>query len=133
MFMICDAVNSATPNPNINIPQLSGPQVVLRPKFIPGNFSFGIAAGVIGVDLSTNNDVRFTISSPDGTIIQDSGSASFPALANEDTLPSEYQGFMLTLDVRNLVIEKEGIYKFRLWINGEEIGAHDIPIFSGKK
>jgi len=135
MFVVCDSVGSFTPQPNVSIPQLTGPQVVLRPVFIPGTFSFGIAAGVLGVDLKHNNEVQFTIKAPNGSIIQDSGKSSIPILAaiEEDVLPDEYQGFMLTLDVRNLIIEEEGVYTFTLMINDEIIGSHEIPIFTGKR
>jgi hypothetical protein len=133
MFMVCDSVGNTTLQPNVNVPQLTAPQAVLRPQFIPGNFSFGIAVGVIGVDLNKNNEIQFTIKAPDGKTVQDSGKNIFPALNEEDVLPEEYRGLMLTLDIRNLVIEIDGIYTFSLWINDELIGERNIPIYAVKR
>ena len=133
MFLVCDSINSVSTQPNLNIPQLTGPQCVLRPQFIPSTFSFGLAVGVIGVDSNKQNVIRFTISNPEGTIIQDSNENTFPPVGFDDTMPKEYQGFMMSLDIRNLLIEKEGIYTFTLYVNTFEIGRKEIPIFRGRK
>ena len=133
MFLVCDSINNITPQPNVNIPQLMGPQCVLRPQYIPGAFSFGLAVGVIGIDSSAENSIRFTISDPDKRIVQDSGKNVFPPLGNDDTMPKEYQGFMLSLDIRNLPVEKEGVYTFTLYVNDIEIGSNIIPIYKGRK
>ncbi len=130
MFVVCESVS---PQLNSNIPQLSGPQCVLRPQIIPSTFSFGLAVGVVGVDPNLQNTIRFTISNPKGAIIQNSGDAVFPPVGIDDTMPKEYQGFMLSLDVRNLLIEESGIYTFTLYVNNMEIGSRDIPIFKGRQ
>lgn len=133
MFLVCDSINNITPQPNITIPQLVGPQSVLRPQFIPSTFSFGLAVGVAGVDSNVQNVIRFTISNPEGAIIHDSGDNVFPPIGFDDTMPKEYQGFMMSLDIRNLLIEKEGAYSFTLYVNNTEIGRKEIPIFRGRK
>lgn len=132
-FTVCESVGNFAPQPNVNIPQLNGPQAVLRPYFIPSSFSFGISAGVIGVDSKKSNSVRFLIKNPEGIIIQDSGESMFPALSEDDSLPNDYQGFVLTLDIRNLIIEEQGVYVFELFVNDESIGTRDIPIFPAKR
>lgn len=133
MFLVCDSINNFSPQPEINIPQLMGPQCVLRPQFIPGTFSFGLAVGVAGVDSNEQNTIRFTITNPAGAIIQNSGDNVFPPIGIDDTMPKEYQGFMLSLDIRNLLIEKEGVYTFTLYVNNVEIGHKEIPVFKGRK
>lgn len=133
MFTVCNSIGDLNPQPGVSIPTLNGPQAVLRPLFIPSSFSFGISAGVIGIDLTKPNSIRFVITNPDKKIIQDSGESGFPALPEGDSLPIEYQGFMLTLDIRNLVIEKEGVYVFELYVNGVSAGAREIPIFAAKR
>ena len=44
-------------------------------------------------------------------------------------MPSEFQGFVMSIDVRNLMITAEGKYLFTLYIDGELIGSHEIPVF----
>lgn len=133
-FMICDTVNNIPAPTNDGIIQtLVAPQIAVRPQFVPGNFSFGIAVGVSGIDLKKENSVRFTIADPDGKVIQNSGSSTLPAVSDKDTLPEDYQGFILSMDIRNLTIEKEGCYLFRIFINDEEIGEREIPVYKRGK
>lgn len=130
-FVICDAINNI-PGPadqGKNVPALVAPQIVLRPQFIPGNFSFALAVGVADIDLQAENKIRITISDPTGNFIQDLGENELPKIPIEDTMPKEYQGFMINMDVRNFVIESEGEYTFSLYINGECIGMQKIPVF----
>lgn len=129
-FMICDTVNNIPGPTNEGVIQtLVAPQIAVRPQYIPGNFSFGIAVGVAGVDLEKENAVRFAVEDPEGHSIQDSGYSPLPKIPAKDEMPKEYQGFMLSMDIRNLPIEKEGSYIFALYINGEEVGRKEIPVF----
>lgn len=129
MFLACDSVGNITLQPGISSPQLTGPRSVLRPQYIPGAFSFGLAVGIIGVDTNVQNIARFKITNPGGTVIHDSGDSVFPPIGINDPMPKEYQGFMLTLDIRNLPIEEEGVYTISLFINGANIGSMGIPVF----
>lgn len=130
MFTLCDSVNNI-PGPQGMVTHLVSPQVVLRPLFIPGNFSFGIAVGVRGLDLKEPIKLNFSIISPDGEVIQNSGDTELPAMPREDTLPPEHQGIMLNLDIRNMVVKSDGVYKFFLNVNGESLEGQEIPIFRG--
>lgn len=130
-FMLCDSI-SAIPVPEGGVlQQLVSPQIALRPQFIPGNFSFGVAVGVQGVDLHITNRIHFTISDSQGNVIQDSGISEFPPLPENipETMPAEYQGFLMNMDIRNLVIHKDGEYLFSLYVNDELVGTQSIPIF----
>lgn len=130
MFALCDSVNNI-PGPQGMVTHLVAPQVVLRPMFIPGNFSFGITVGVRGLDLKNPIKLNFSIISPDGAVAQNSGDTELPAMVKEDTLPPEHQGVMLNLDIRNMIIKSEGVYKFVLNVNGENLEEQEIPIFRG--
>lgn len=128
-FMICDAINNIPSPSGEMIPQLVAPQIAVRPQFIPGNYSFSISVGVRDVDLKRVNQIRFTITSPTGVILQDSGNSDFPPTGKPDIIPLEFQGFTLSMDVRNIVIHEEGLYTFSLYINDIVIGTQEIPIF----
>lgn len=130
MFMLCDSINNV-PGPQGATPHLVSPQLVLRPMFIPGNFSFGIAVGVQDLDIKKPIKLGFTIVAPGGDILQNSDDSEIPVINKEDVLPSEQQGIMLNLDFRNLVIHEEGIYKFALRVNGETLEEQPIPIYRG--
>lgn len=131
VFMLCDSIN------NIPIPsggvlqQLVSPQLVLRPQFVPGTFSFGIAVGIQGVNLHIINRVRFTISDSHGEIVQDSGISEFPPIPEDvpETMPGEHQGFLMNMDIRNLVVHENGEYIFSIYINDELIGTQSVPIY----
>ena len=127
-FMLCDAVTNTQVN-NQMIQQLTSPQGMIRPVHIPGAYSFGLSVGVIGVDLDRENLIRFTITDPDGKEIQNSGDAVFGPVPFEESVPREYQGFVMTTDIRNVDFLKEGAYTFTLLINGEEVGRRLIPVF----
>lgn len=128
-FTICESLNN-TPSGNFGtVPVLISPQIVLRPQFIPGNFSFGIAVGISEVDIKVSNKVKFTITGPDGNVLNDSVETDLPVVVKPDSLPDQYQGFMLCIDIRNLAVPCEGAYTFSLYLNGDQLTPQCIPIY----
>lgn len=132
-YMLCDSINNVNLSNGTTVPQLVMPKSVLRPQYIPSTFSFGISVSVWGMDLSKKNTMRFKISDPDGNTIQESNDNELPASVEDSFLPEEYQGFTVSIDIRNLNISKSGVYKFALSINGEEICIKDIPVYEARK
>ena len=127
-FTICDSINNL-PASGGTVPMLIAPQIALRPQFVPGNFSFGLAIGMSEIDLHISNKLKLVIQSPDGNVIHDSGETDLPIISKGDTLPQKYQGFMMCVDVRNLVIPCEGEYIFTFYLNGECVAMQSVPIF----
>ena len=128
-FVACASIDNV---PTVNggpITHLVSPQTVIRPQFIPGTFSFGIAAGIADFDMQSKHNFRFTITNPCGQIINDSGEGVIPESSIQDTMPMKFQGFMISIDIRNLVVEYEGEYTFTFYIDEQPIGEHKIPIF----
>lgn len=128
-FMLCDAINNINAPDGSTVPQLVSPRTVIRPSIIPGSFSFGIAIGIEDIDLKQSNKIKFEIISPDGEVLQASGENALPIFDNDDILPVEHQGFTLSIDIRNLVIKKAGVYEFKFFVNDNNIGTQMIPIF----
>ena len=130
-FMLCDSINTIPIPAGGVLQQLISPQIALRPQFVPGNFSFGVTVGVQGVDLHITNRIRFTISDSHGKVIQDSGTSESPPIPEDvpETMPKEYQGFLMNMDIRNLVINENGEYLFSIYVNDELIGTQSVPIF----
>ncbi len=127
-FTICDSINNL-PASGGTVPMLIAPQIALRPQFVPGNFSFGLAIGMSEIDLHISNKLKLVIQSPDGNVIHDSGETDLPIISKGDTLPQKYQGFMMCVDIRNLVIPCEGEYIFTFYLNGECVAKQSVPIF----
>lgn len=128
-FVVSESINNM-PAPQMGtVPMVVAPQIALRPQFIPGNFSFGMAVGVAEIDLHIVNKIRFVITAPDGSVVQDSGDNELPIAPKDDTLPAEHQGFMMCIDIRNLAIPCEGKYSFAFYMNGECIGTQMVPVF----
>ena len=132
-FMLCEGINNISPSPGISIPQLAGPCNVIRPEFIPGNFTFGVAIGISGVDTTKQCRVRFEIKNPKEETVQTSLDAVLPGIPLDEGLPVEYQGFLLSFEVRNLAIPDAGVYKIFLFVDDELIGTESIPVFPRKK
>lgn len=130
MFVLCDHIENI-PAQQGQITHLVAPQVALRPAYIPGSFSFGLAVGVQGINLSQVNKIKFKILTPNSDVIQESTEEAIPVIGQEDSLPVEFHGFVLNLDIRNLVVKDEGIYKFILFVNGDPLEAQNIPIYRG--
>lgn len=131
VFMLCDNIENI-PLPTGSIVQkLTSPQMCLRPQFVPGNYSFGVAVGIQGIDFRTATKVRFTISDPDGITVQDSGTSEFPPISEPiaGPLPTEYRGFLMQMEIRNMTILKEGAYSFSVYIDDELVGTQIIPVF----
>ena len=128
-FTICESLSNMPVAAAGSVPVLVAPQIALRPQFIPGNFSFGIALGISGVNLKEPNKMKFIVKSPDGAIAYDSGETELPVVTKNDSLPAEHQGFMMCIDVRNLVFRFEGEYIFSLFLNGENIANKSVPVY----
>lgn len=132
MFMLGESVASVNTT-NGETPHLVNPLVALRPAYIPGNFSFGASLGVQGVDPNVTNRIRFEIQSPSGEVVQQSPEIPLPSHEEDPILPLEYQGLALTLDIRNMRIPEEGLYKFCLFINGEMLDPQNFAVYRGVK
>lgn len=132
-FILCDSIENINNSENEVMTKLVSPQIVLRPQYIPSNFSFGMALGISEITLKNQNSMKFTIKSPKGKVIQDSGVNPLPIINVEDTLEEKFQGFVINIDIRNLEISEAGIYKLEIFINDQTIGEENIPIFKGIK
>lgn len=127
-FTLCDSINSVPASRGI-VQMLVEPQLVLRPQYIPGNFSFSIALGVADLNLQTKNEIRLVITNPKKKVVYDSGANAIPIIKKDDSIPVEYQGVMMCVDIRNLPVECDGEYNISVFLNGECIAIKPIPVF----
>lgn len=129
-FVICDTITNVSNGENPQVQALVNPQSILRPEFIPGTFSFGVSIGITGIVSDKPTDIKFEIQNPKGEIIQTSAGVLpvVPVVPGDEKLPNEYRGYQINMDLRNLTIREDGIYKLLIKINKEEL-SRDIPIF----
>lgn len=130
-FMICDTMNNVPmPGGSVGL-NMVNPQLLLTPTYIPGNFSFCVVVGVRDVKpVNLNTDaikLKFEFLTPQGKLLQQS-MADLP-MVKMQKIPDQYQGFLMSFDLRNLPIEEEGAYILKLYIDDEFIGEEEIPIF----
>ena len=131
LFVYSDSAQPQ-PTPQGNQLHIMNPQHILRPKFIPGQFSFAITFGILDFDISLPHSLRYTFSSPEGAkLIDTAESIQLPPFVNElmNDLPTDMQGFLTSLDFKNVVFETEGEYKSEIFIDGVSLGTtHGIKV-----
>lgn len=124
-FLYCDSIeNLMTPmGPKLTI---SNPLQVFTPAYIPGNFSFGILLGIIGFDTKAKHNLRILFKYRETEkVIFDTNIIEFPIQA-ESKFPTDLDGTMINMDLRNVVIEKPGEYFTEVIFDGEKIGEYPI-------
>jgi len=129
-FMISDSLQNVIQPNNVSVPQLICPLLALRPQFIPSNFSFALTIGIQSVDLYTENKLKITFESPTGEILPNIGEFSLPKEQTKDhRLPTQYRGFVMSIDVRNFPFKIEGCYKFKVYFNDQLLSEQDMPVY----
>lgn len=126
MFVYCENVqNENTPlGPKNNI---IGPMNAIRPMFIPGTFSFSIFTSIVDVDLKKTHNFRIVLSDGFKDIV-DTGNALIPPQNIEPDLPESERGFMLNMDLRNVIFEKEGSYIGKVYFDDDILGEYPIYV-----
>ena len=102
----------------------------ITPEYVPGSFSFSIIFSIIDFDIKENNKIRIVFSDAENKEIVNSNDISLPIQIVEDQIdiPEKYKGINLSMDMRNVVLEKDGVYKTTIYFNGESIGSYEIYI-----
>lgn len=130
-FTICDNVQNVSLPTGQMFPQISSPCIALRPQYIPSNFSFGIVIGIRNANISASNNLCLEIFGPSGEITYNSGGLEIPADHGKSSLPEQYHGFVIILDVRNMPIAIEGCYTVKITLNGSLVSTQSLPIYKG--
>ena len=107
----------------------SGILPVLLPESIPGNFSFSIVFTVLGINPKQLNNVQIQFKK-DNVIVADSGIISIAPIdkLEKNSLPDDYVGLNMSMDFRNIVFKKTGIYNTLIFINSKEIASEPIYV-----
>ena len=124
--------HAGSPNPGAPL-TANGVLFSMSPKYIPGQFSFSIAASVRDLDITKPNSIRLTFHSNEDNaeLIFDSNTLSIPPAPKEQSgvdLPKEYKGFILSMDCSNVDIKHSGVYVTDVYINGNRIYQASIYV-----
>lgn len=125
--------DSAQPQqtPQGNQLHILNPQHILRPMFIPGQFSFAITFGILDFDTSIPHLIKYTFSSPNGDILIDTGDGiQLPPIDNValKELPLDMRGFLSSLEFKNIVFATEGEYKSEIFFDGVSLDTFGIKV-----
>lgn len=111
-------------------PMLKEPKVVLRPKYIPTEYTFGAAVGIVGVDGTKEITITFKIDDPNGNELVSLGPNVIPPNpAMVEQAPPEFRSGTFSMQFDNVNFSTMGIYKFRVMLNDEELEPQDIPVY----
>ena len=107
----------------------------LMPEFVPGTFSFSVILSILDIDVMEGcNKLQIMFKDEEGNAIVDTGELSLPVLPEDEEpqIPKEYKGLNLSMDFRNVIFEKNGVYNTEIYLNGELLSANPIYV-KGKR
>lgn len=107
------------------------PFSTISPQFIPTNYSFSLVVNFIDMrDFS--NDFQIIINDPDGNTIVDTNMIPLSLAGVNQKLPIEHQSIGISLNLRNVILPKEGIYS-TIVKYGSKIETFEIGVFTISK
>lgn len=134
-FIYClSAERNISPDGKSEMINAVGVLSAITPEFVPGAFSFSIVFSIVDLDTKTNNRIRIVFSDNEGKAIVDTNEIALPIINSVDSLdiPNEYKGINMSMDLRNIVFEREGLYKTTVCLNGNMLGENVIYV-KGKR
>lgn len=129
-FIYCLATNNIQ-EPNMQTVNANGILSVITPEYIPGTFSFSLVFTLLGLE-EKKYELNLRFKNPDGQILLDTGGLVIPydQISKNDqnkiSLPPEETGLTLSLDLKNVVFEKNGYYVTEVLCNGRVLGEYKI-------
>lgn len=125
-FVYCTAIEQAP-----NGPALRGVLQFLAPKMLPTEYSFSISFGVYDLGKMEKLKIRYVFKDPDGEIVNDTNDVDIPL--TEDMQQQNHVGMQLNLDLKNIVLSKQGEYYSEVYINEKLSGSYPIDVFLQEK
>lgn len=119
-FVYCDGIQTDF-TPNGPVSRIVNPLQVLAPIAVPGNFSFAISCSIAGFDAHKENTVQVQFVSSDGKVLQDTGMVKFQVPSGQIET-GRSGGMQFNLDMRNMILDKVGLYSTKILLDGEKIG-----------
>lgn len=100
--------------------------------FVPTTYSFAIITCITEFDVTQTHIVKMLLSfKDDKSVIYNTGDIIKPAEPDNPLrkkIPSQFVGFSLGVDMRNVIFQKEGIYVLSVYFDNEKIGERELYV-----
>lgn len=128
-FLYCDGVQAQGALPQMSINVLN-PKIVFTPMFIPGQYSFSVVIGIVGLDVEEeDHKYQYIFSGPNGEEIINSGEfMTQRPIGNPFKLPPDKRGGMISLDFKNVIMNENGVYSSEIICDKESLGKYPIYV-----
>lgn len=135
-FVYCLGTKTELPKAGDNpITSIIGLVNSLNPDFVPGNFSFSIVFSILNLDKDKEYKVEIAFVDEDENELLRTESAVLDGNTAEKNIynvPNEYFGYNIAVELRNVILEKDGLYKTIIYIDGEKYGTYPVYV-KGKR
>ncbi len=126
-FLCCKEIQTRFVN-NETLPDnmLIGPLAEINLPFIPSMYSFSVSFGILSTDSKLEKfKVRYKFVDPDGKSVFDTNvlDLSIPLQSG-----AECNSVQCNLDIKNILLEKEGIYSSELYLNDKLGGKYELRV-----
>ena len=103
------------------------PIPVIIPASIPGNYTFAVYASVSGLPFGKEYNIKIIVSNTDGRSI---GEFDVPVRNDGNVKVEEdyYQPYEIGIDVRNVLINEEGIITAVLYVDDTELKRAELKV-----
>lgn len=102
---------------------------VLTPEFIPSTYSFSIIVGIRAIDDSRDHSMNIIFMDPERHALVEARNVTIQRTQMKENmlnLPPEYRGLTIAMDMRNVVLRKEGVYSTLVEFDGQKMGEFEI-------
>lgn len=131
-FTYC--LGTSNGEPGNNMIDVSGVLPAITPEYIPGSFSFSIMIGLSGLDTGKQHTMSIVFGKGNEKPLVNTPEVTIPVQeSNQTNLPGEAQGFVLSMDLKNVVFEEEGIYSTKVRVDNQELGEYKIYVAGKRK
>lgn len=126
-FIYVAAMNQTDNGKGGQITTLINPLNCIVLPGLPSAFSFIASFGL--TDLDSNDEVKFEMHDPEGKTVNTSEVSELLKTASKG---ANIKGVQINIDLRNLMLNEEGTYESKVFINGKEEGIFPILVMKVK-
>ena len=119
--------------PNEKDAHLIGPMHMLNPRFVPSEYSFSIAFGIMDIDLKKDNFLKVVFKSPTGEVLFQFDEVNVGPPPGPVQLPPEHVGIQVNLRLQNVPIKLAGMHTVEVVWNKEAIFVSEVPVIQAKE
>lgn len=126
-FNYCDRVQNMT-NKEGQIRNIITPLSELRPINIPGNYTFTIASTITELDTTVDNVLEIFFHAADESQSENTLIMNISKNIIDPNTGKTPDSINIDIDLRNVVLRKEGMYKTVFKLNGSVLAEYPIKV-----